>query len=450
MGEQERKRTQRARLIAGMVEVANRHGYASATVSAVIGEAGVSRPTFYDYFDDRDHCFRVTIEEVQGQLSTLVGEALGGVPAERSWEAAVRALIDYADAERARARFLMSEALAGGPGALDTRDRGITSMAASIERALKRAPATATVPDLEPRVVLGSAYRLIAARLRRGEVSIAPLAEGLLSWIAAFGRPAGERRWATLRPASAAARSRRAPQTPAARMPSVLPAGRPKLSSREIAENHRARILYGAAKMAELKGYTATTVTDITRLARVDGRVFYRLFADKQQAFGVVHELGFQQMMDAIAKGFFSAKDWPKRSWEGARALTQLLQTNPLVAHVGFVEAYAMGPSSVQRVEDAHAAFLFLLEEGLMESESPPSRAAMEAIMASAFEVIYLQARRGRDLQVAAMLPHIAHLWLTPFLGPQKANSFIDRQMRSAHATGPRQAPASPRARSVQ
>jgi AcrR family transcriptional regulator len=446
MGEQERKRTQRARLIAGMVEVANRHGYACATVSAVIGQAGVSRPTFYDYFDDRDHCFRVTIEETQEQLSALVREALGGVAAERGWEAAVHALVDYADSERDRARFLMGEALAGGPGALDTRDRGIASMAASIERTLKRAPATATVPDLEPRVAIGSAYRLIAARLRRGEVSIAPLADGLLGWIEAFGCPAGERRWGTLRPASMPARSQRASQAPVARMPSVLPAGRPKLSSREIAENHRQRILYGTAKMAELKGYTATTVTDITRLARVDGRVFYRLFADKQQAFGVVHELGFQQMMDVIAKGFFSAKDWPKRSWAGARALTQLLQANPLVAHVGFVEAYAMGPSAVQRVEDAHAAFLFLLEEGLIESERPPNRAAMEAIMASAFEVIYLQARRGKDLQVAGMLPHIAHLWLTPFLGPRKADSFIDRQMRSTRATGSRQAQARPRA----
>jgi TetR/AcrR family transcriptional regulator len=449
MGEQERKRTQRARLIAGMVAVANRHGYANATVSAVIAEAGVSRPTFYDYFDDRDHCFRATIEEAQEQLSTLVRKALTGVPAERSWETGVRALVDYADAERARALFLMGEALAGGPGALDTRDRGIAGMAASIEDALKRTPASVTVPDLEPRVAIGSAYRLIAARLRRGEVSIAPLAEGLRGWIAAFARPAGERRWVTLRPASVSGRSREAPLAPVSHIPSVLPAGRPKLSSREIAENHRLRILYGAAKMAELKGYTATTVTDITKLARVDGRVFYRLFADKQQAFGVVHELGFQQMMGAIAKGFFSTKEWPKRSWEGARALTQLLQANPLMTHVGFVEAYAMGPSAVQRVEDAHAAFLFLLEEGLMESKTPPSRAAMEAIMASAFEVIYLQARRGKDLQVAGMLPHIAHLWLTPFLGPRKTDAFIDRQMRSSRAAGRRQAQARPRAGSA-
>ena len=39
-----RKRTQRERLLRGMVDVANRGGYAGANVSAVIEKAGVSRP----------------------------------------------------------------------------------------------------------------------------------------------------------------------------------------------------------------------------------------------------------------------------------------------------------------------------------------------------------------------------------------------------------------------
>ena len=49
-----RKRTQRERIVNGMIAAANRDGYAGANVSAVIEQAGVSRPTFYDYFADRD------------------------------------------------------------------------------------------------------------------------------------------------------------------------------------------------------------------------------------------------------------------------------------------------------------------------------------------------------------------------------------------------------------
>jgi AcrR family transcriptional regulator len=183
--------------------------------------------------------------------------------------------------------------------------------------------------------------------------------------------------------------------------------------------------------MAEEKGYLATTVADITKLAGLGGPQFYRLFADKQEAFLAVHELGFQQVMDITAKAYFSGASWPERSWEAGRALAQLLEDNPLIAHVGFVEAYAVGPAAVQRVDDSHVAFMFFLQEGLVfeRQESPPSRVAMEAIIASIFEIIYLQAKGRGKPQVTAMLPHIAHLWMAPFLGVRASEAFIDAQL---------------------
>ncbi len=226
------------------------------------------------------------------------------------------------------------------------------------------------------------------------------------------------------------------PDVPIQQMPSVFPPGRPRVSEQEVAENHRLRILYATARMAEEKGYTETTVSDIARLARVDGRAFYRLFADKQDAFSAVHELGFQQVMDVTSRAFFAADGWPQRSWEGGRALTQLLQENPLVAHVGFVEAYAVGPAAVQRIEDSHIAFMFFLQEGLMQrpEAEPVSRVAMEAIVAGVFEIVYLKARQRGKPQLAAMLPHVAHLWLSPFLGVAESDAFIERQLSASEA----------------
>ncbi len=158
-------------------------------------------------------------------------------------------------------------------------------------------------------------------------------------------------------------------------------------------------------------------MADITKLARVRGNAFYRQFADKREAFAAVHELGFRQLMDVTAKAFFSVEGWPLRSWEAARAFTQLLQANPLVTHMAFVEAYAVGPAAVQRVDDMHTAFMVFLQEGLTLSQEPVGRVTMEATLASIFEIVYLQARAGENLQIAGMLSHIAHLWLTPFVG---------------------------------
>jgi len=427
-----RKSTQRARLLRGMVDVANRGGYAAANVSAVIEKAGVSRPTFYDYFADRDACFLASIEDVHEGLLELVREALAQVPAARAGDAAVEAIVAFASAEPAKARFLMAESMAGGARALDERDRSVAQIAAAIDEAQAGLPASAASPDVEYRAVVGGVFRMLATRLRRGEPAISKVTDELISWLARYERPAGKHRWRTMTPSPAPPPSPFVPDVPIQEMPGVLPPGRPRISEEEVAENHRLRILFAAARMAESKGYTATTVADITKLARVDGHVFYRLFADKQDAFMAVHALGLQQVMDVTSRAYFAGGPWPERCWEAGRALTQVLQDNPLVAQIGFVEAYAVGSAAVQRIEESYTSFMFFLQEGLVfgSQPDPPSRVVMEVIVTSVFEVIYQQARAPGGEEVT-MLPYIAHLWLTPFLGSADADAFITHKLRA-------------------
>jgi AcrR family transcriptional regulator len=431
MSTTDRKSTQRERLLVAVTDVTNRRGYAAATVTALIADAGVSRPTFYEYFADRDDCFRQAIEDVQDELLAEVSASLQDRAADQAAGVAVGALVSYAATKPARARFLMGESMAGGAGALDARDRGIARIADVIGAAQADAAGGAPVPDLESRVLVGSVYRMVATRLRRGEAAISKLTVELLGWLSSYRRPPGLHRWQTLSSTPLQERSPHAPEMPLQRTPGVLPPGRPRLSEEEVAENHRLRILNAAARLAESKGYTATTVAEITKLASVDGSVFYRHFSDKQEAFTALHELGFQQVMDVTAKAFFAAEGWPQRSWDAGHALTQLLQANPLVAHIGFVEAYAVGPGAVQRIEDSHTAFMFFLQEGLVHTseEDAPTRVAMEAIVVSVFEIIYLRIRAGEEPQIGAALPDIMHMWLTPFLGTSAADEFIERQL---------------------
>jgi AcrR family transcriptional regulator len=414
-----------------MVEVANRRGFNGANVSSVIGQAGISRPTFYEYFSDRGDCFRATIEEVQERLLDAISRSLTSAAADQAVFTAVRTLIEFSIDDPAAARFLMSEAMSGGTQALDVRDRGIAHIAACIDARNHDAGTELALPDLAMGVLIGAVYRLVAMRLRRGELSLPAILDDLLAWSASYARPADERRWQTLRPIGTPERSAHIPDVSLQQSPGILPPGRTRLSEQEVAENHRLRILYAVARLAEQNGYAGTTVADITKLARIDGRVFYRHFADKQEAFTAVHELGFQQVMDITGKAFFSVEGWPRRSWEAGKALTGLLQENQLVAYVGFVEAYAVGPVTVQRVENSYTAFMFFLQEGLLHQTdgTTPTRVGMEAIVASIFEIIYLNAREREKSQIAAMLPQIAHVWLSPFLGVEETDEFIRSQL---------------------
>jgi AcrR family transcriptional regulator len=424
----DRKSTQRERLLAGMIAAGNQAGHAGASVAAVIAHAGVSRPTFYDYFADRDQCFLAAIADAQQRLLSRVRAAVPEDTPERALQSAIRALLGFAVAEPAHARFLTGEALAGPPTARDARDRGLVEVERAIERAQRHAHANAEVPDISARTLLGGVHRLLAARLRRGEPDLSRLLQDLLDWVDSYVRPVGEHRWRTLTPGAAPALSPSVSTAPLA-PPARLGPGRPRISEQRVAENQRLRILFAAAQLAEEKGYAASTTGEIMRLASVDARSFYGLFANKQDAFMAVYELGAQQTLALTAEAFFTGASWPERLWEAGRAFTQFLELNPLIAHVGFVEAYAVGVGAVQRVEDSHVAFTVFLQEGhQFAPHSRPSRVALEAMVTTVFEIVYRQAHRQPKPAISPLLAHMAALCLTPFIGAVEAERVIDRQ----------------------
>jgi AcrR family transcriptional regulator len=430
-----RRSTQRERLLAGMVIAADREGYARASISKVIAEAGVSRPTFYDYFADKDDCFCAAIWHVHGRLLREVRDAVSGHEPRLALTSALAALLKFAATAPAEARFLMSLSMSAGPRALETRDAGIAELGDLIEESFQGLSPSEPVPDLVPRAVIGGVYRLVAALLRRGEPDVVGHLADLSAWVASYERPVRMRRWHLLRP-----RPMRSPfvGAPVLRAPDPLPPGRTGLSREAVAANHRQRFLYAAAELAEQKGYNASTVADIAKLAGIDSRGFYAAFADKQEAFMAAHEFGAEQVMTAAATAFFTGETWPERVWEGGRAFAALLENNPMIAHVGFVEAYAVGPAVVQRVEESHLAFTVFIQEGFefgRRSETHISRVALQAIITTILEIVYLQTRGRSRPDIAGVLGYTDFLMLAPFLGPDEATGFLESQLVPESAT---------------
>jgi AcrR family transcriptional regulator len=413
-----------------MTEVAVHEGYAAASIARTIAQAGVSRPTFYEYFTDKDDCFLAALADSHQQLLPEIHQAIQNAPPEQAAQAAIAALIDFASSQPTRARFLLTEPMAAGPQALDARDRGITDIAHIIDEAHQQAPADAATPDLSSGMLIGGVYRLLASRLRRAAPDLDRLHQQLLHWIASYEQPAGKHRWSTLAPAPPVPPSPFLPETPLS-PPQPLPPGRPRVTEQEVAENHRRRILFAAAEVAREKGYTASTVEDITHTAHVSRKAFYHLYADKQDAFMAVHELVLQNVVSVTAAAFFAGATWPERIWEGIRASLQFLQANPTIAYFGFVESYAVGPGAVQRIEDSHIGFTIFLQEGYQHQprEHDPSRLALEAIAVTQYELGYRQTRHD-PTKLARYIPHLVHLALTPFLGPAETNKFIDAKMK--------------------
>jgi AcrR family transcriptional regulator len=427
----DRKSTQRDRLIAGMIASAHRYGYAGASVSHVIAHAGVSRPTFYEYFADKDDCFLATHRLHARLLVKDIRRAVSTVAPEQAVQTAIRRFIELAAEHPDRAGFLTDTTMAGGWDALDERDRMIDEVAEVIEHARAQTPPQTPTPDVPIQVVLGAVRWLLAPLLRRGERDLKPLVEDLTSWVESYKCPRGEHRWHTLDPGPVLPPSPHVAQI-SLRPPPPIPPGRSKLSKGEIARNQRERIVYATAEVAAAKGYTVTTIADITACAGVDRRVFYTHFSDKQQAFLAVHELCIQQIMAVTASAFFSAGTWPERAWEAMRACTQFQASHSVITHIALVESYAVGASAIQRIDDSRTAFTIFFQEGNQYISHPAPRTAMEASLGAIFEIFYRQARQGQSDQMSLLTCNGAYIMLAPFIGPAATNDFIDQKLREA------------------
>lgn len=414
-----------------MVHVAAREGYAAASIAEVIAHAGVSRPTFYEYFTDKDDCFLAAHRDIAERLLERIRGAVTEARPERALYSAVSALLDFASSGPTQARFLMCETLAGGPRALDQRDGMIAQIEQIIERAHAGTPPQTPSPDVPTWALIGAVQWLLQPRLRRGEEDLAELAEELARWAGSYEQRADEHRWRTLQAGPPPPPSLYVSEMPP-NAPAPLRPGRSSRSREEVRSNQRERILYAIAEVAARKGYAASTIAEITTAAGVDPRVFYTHFPGKQEAFLAAHELGFQHTMAIAASAFFSAAAWPERAWQGILAGTQFQATHPAITHILYVQSYAIGAPAIQRIDDTHAAFTIFLQEGNQHACKPQSQTAMEAIVAAGFEIAYHLSRRSRGEEMPRLARHTAYLCLAPFLGPDAANEFIDEKMNAS------------------
>jgi AcrR family transcriptional regulator len=427
--QRDRKSTQRERIVAGMLDAVAANGYAAATIAEAIAAAGVSRPTFYEYFADKSSCFVATVETIQTELLTTAVGALEDGPPERAVFIVVDVLIDFAATRPEPARVLLNEAMGGGAPSLDVRDRGLDALAALVE-ARHEMTSAAIVPDLPSRPLLGGIYRLLASRLREGEPCGPELRDDLLEWLSRYMARSSDHRWRQLQPIAGLTSPLivEPPLEPQIR----LGRGRTRVSDKELAENYWQRIVSAAARLAIEKGASATTVTDLARGAGIDNRVLYRLFKGKEEIFLALYELLFRRVLGATAAGFHTGETWPEKVWEAARVFARYVQQHPALARASFVDSFACDDKVVQRVEQLVNGFTIFLQEGFQYRPlmDPPSALALQAIAATLFELGYLYTREDRVDELPGLVPHTTFIVIAPFVGVAASNAFIDGRLQ--------------------
>lgn len=161
---------QRERLIAAMLRTVTEIGYSALTVQDVLGRAGISRPTFYEQFTDKEDCFLAAFDAAAAELRRRVETA--AAEAGPGWRERLRSgiaeLLRYIAEEPEAARTVIVEARASSPAGLLRRDRLLDSFAACIDE-LVREDLAEPPSAIAAAGVVGGIEAVLYARLQKGE-----------------------------------------------------------------------------------------------------------------------------------------------------------------------------------------------------------------------------------------------------------------------------------------
>jgi AcrR family transcriptional regulator len=172
---------QRERLLAAMIKAVTEIGYNALTVQNVLTLAGISRPTFYEQFDDKEDCFLAAFDASATRLKARVQKAVTGSGPE--WRDGLRAgiaeLLRFIAEEPEEARAVIVEARASSAAGLRRRDELLDHFAACID-ALVREDLVEAPSAIAAAGVVGGIESVLYARLQKDKTDLADLLPSLM------------------------------------------------------------------------------------------------------------------------------------------------------------------------------------------------------------------------------------------------------------------------------
>jgi AcrR family transcriptional regulator len=161
---------QRERLLAAMLGTVTEIGYRALTVQDVLSRAGVSRPTFYEQFDDKEDCFLAAFDASAARLRKRLSAAVAAAEPDRRerLRSAVGALMRFVAEEPEAARVLIVEARASSPTGLQRRDALLDGFASCVD-GLAREDLAEPPSAIAAAGVVGGIDSVLYARVQRGD-----------------------------------------------------------------------------------------------------------------------------------------------------------------------------------------------------------------------------------------------------------------------------------------
>ncbi|MHB1537026.1 MAG: TetR/AcrR family transcriptional regulator [Solirubrobacteraceae bacterium] len=438
-------RDQRERLRTAMAELVAERGYSAVRISDLTALAGVSRPTFYDLFEDKEGCLVATYDEVAGEAVQALADAARGAQ-RRELHAVLQTLAQLALERPEQVSLLVLGSLGAGAAVRARREATLRALSRRMlrQRAAARGDGggrqsgggqASRAERLLVTMLIGGVREVTAQRLRHDRAEeLDGLVTPLTEWIGCYrAAPAS-----ALEPPAGAAERRGALESkeelsfPRTAAPGQrLPSGRHDLGARYVALNQRERILDAVAAAATADGYAGLAIPAIAKRAHVSHQTFYEHFHSKQEAFLAAMRSGTTGLLRIGSTGFRAAATWPEAVSAGTHMLLGGLAAERDYARLCTVEALAGGPDALDLREQTMGELATLLDRGAEHARAAGAAVpeiAAQAIVGGAWQVIHLEVAAGRTRRLPLLAPLLTYFALTPYLGAKEAARLARRR----------------------
>lgn len=162
---------QRERLLAAMLRATAELGYREVSVQDVLERSGVSRPTFYEHFENKEAAFLAAFDTVAARLRERIETAaLDGEGWRERLRLGLEELLHFVSEQPDAAMTLIVDGRAACPDALTRRDELLDHFSSCLDSMVRtEAPAGEGPSAIAAAGIVGGIEALLYSRLNRGE-----------------------------------------------------------------------------------------------------------------------------------------------------------------------------------------------------------------------------------------------------------------------------------------
>jgi AcrR family transcriptional regulator len=395
------ERNQRERLYGAMVVVATTIGYGRTRVSDLIEVAGVSRATFYRYFDNKEECFLATLDEL---VAAALAATARPVRDEVSWEERARRGVGIFTklvvAQPASARMCLVEAYAVGPAAVERVEVAMAGFEQLLAYVFEQLSDEGVMPPELIAALIGGMRKVVHSRLhRRTERELIDLLPEIVEIGISFRPPPEPLRYTGPRRTGGVSEA---------------------VEAERRSEDPIARIERATLATVATRSFAETSISEIAAAAGVSLSTFYAHFDSKEEAFDSALHGARMRLLAASEPAFRRARSWAEATRAGIEAGLAFLESDPEFARVTTVDVYGAGAEALEMLDLSLEAVQHFVDAGF--KVAPDVRpAAREVIPSSMYAMLSEQGRTRSPARLRELTPFLTYLVLAPFLGPEEA-----------------------------